>query len=58
MTVEETSLEFHEKSRSIKLTENNRVCEKGNYETYGYVKGNQSYTNGIHHIRVKFEKVS
>ena len=57
MTVEEPSVEFDEKSRSIRIHENNLVCEKGNYETYGYVKGNQSYSHGIHHIRMKFEKV-
>ncbi|CAF3164431.1 unnamed protein product [Rotaria socialis] len=57
MTVDETALEFHEKSRSIRVHENNRLCEKKNYETYGYVKGNQSYSDGIHHIRMKFEKI-
>ncbi|CAF3669862.1 unnamed protein product [Rotaria sp. Silwood1] len=56
MTVDETSIEFKEKSRSIRIRENNRLCEKGNYETYGYIRGNQSYSNGIHTIRIKFEK--
>ncbi|CAF1039893.1 unnamed protein product [Rotaria sordida] len=57
MTVDETSIEFQEKSRSIRIRENNRLCEKRDYETYGYIRGNQSYSNGIHHIRMKFEKI-
>ena len=57
MTVEDTPLEFEEKSRSIKLRENHRVCQKGNHETYGYVRGNELYSNGIYHIRMKFQRV-
>lgn len=57
MTKEESHLEFDEKSRSIKYRENRHVCEKGNYETYGYCRGNQHYSQGIHHIRLKFEKI-
>lgn len=52
MTVEE----FEEKSRSIRLKDNRRICEKGNYETYGYVRGNQLYQQGIHQIRLQFLK--
>ena len=54
---ESTEFEFNDKSRSIKYRENRRVCEKGNYETYGYARGNQFYSTGIHHIRIKFEKI-
>ncbi len=57
MTIEEAPLEFEEKSRSIKLREQHRVCEKGNYETYGYTRGNQLYSNGIHQIRMKIERI-
>ncbi len=56
MTIEEIPLEFQEKSRSIKFREKHRVCEKGNHETYGYTRGNQSYFHGIHHIRFRIEK--
>ena len=56
MTKEESTLEFEEKSRSIRCREQNHVCEKGNYETYGYVRGNQAYSTGVHQIRIKFEK--
>lgn len=56
MTIEDTPLEFEEKSRSIRFREQHRVCEKGNYETYGYARGNHLYSTGIHHIRVRFEK--
>jgi len=57
VTVEETPLEFEERSRSIKFREKHRVCEKGSYETYGYIRGNQIYSDGIHHIRIKIERM-
>ncbi len=57
MTIEETPLEFEERSRSIKLREKRRICEKGNHETYGYARGNQIYSNGIHYIRMKIERI-
>lgn len=57
MTVEETPLEFEERSRSIKLREKRHVCEKGNHETYGYTRGNQFYSTGIHQIRMRIERV-
>ena len=56
MTVDEAPLEFEERSRSIKFYEKHHVCEKGNYETYGYTRGNQSYSHGIHHIRMRLER--
>ena len=56
MTKEEPTLQFDEKSRSIRCREDNHLCEKGHYETYGFVRGNQLYSTGIHHVRVRFEK--
>lgn len=58
MTKDESNqFEFQEKSRSIKCRENRRVIEKGAYETYGFARGNQLYSTGIHHVRVQFEKI-
>ncbi|CAF1572627.1 unnamed protein product, partial [Didymodactylos carnosus] len=56
MTIEDASLTFKERSRSIRFHEKGRVCEKGDYETYGYARGSQAYSSGIHSIRMKFEK--
>ena len=56
MIEDELSLNFHEKSRSIRLRENSQVCEKGLHETYGYVKGNRLYSSGVHHIRIQLER--
>jgi hypothetical protein len=57
MTIEEIPLEFEERSRSIRLREKHRVCEKGNHETYGYTRSKQTYSRGIHHIRMKIERI-